>query len=181
MVGAVHIFFSKIQDAGWRKMCDELPRSLNSLALDEGMKEDIVEDVRKFLSNDVADLYQRRGIRHRRGYLLYGPPGTGKTSCCKMLATHFELPIYIINLATVDDLGLEELFRTLPAHPARSMVVLEDIDTAGINRHGHTANKKDDAGRQNGISLTTVLNIIDGIGCRAKIQYRIAQKSKGIK
>lgn len=162
-------------------MCDELPRSLNSLALDEGVKEDIVEDVRKFLSNDVADLYQRRGIRHRRGYLLYGPPGTGKTSCCKMLATHFELPIYIINLATVNDLGLEELFRTLPAHPARSMVVLEDVDTAGINRHGHTANKKDDAGRQNGITLATVLNIIDGIGCRAKIQYRIAQKSKGIK
>lgn len=142
-------------------MFDELPRSLNSLALDEGVKEDIVEDVRKFLSNDVADLYQRRGIPHRRGYLLYGPPGTGKTSCCKMLATHFELPIYIINLATVDDLGLEELFRTLPAHPARSMVVLEDIDTAGINRHGHTANKKDDAGRQNGITLAAVLMASD--------------------
>lgn len=151
-------------DVGWRKMCDELPRSLDSLALDEATKKEIVDDIGKFLSKDVVDLYQQRGIAHRRGYLLYGSPGTGKSSCCKVIATEFELPVYIINLAAVDNYGLQELFRTLPAPPARCMVVLEDIDTAGIERRAHTATDGDDGGRYNGVTLATVLNTFDGVG-----------------
>lgn len=81
-----------------------------------------------------------------------------------MIATHFGLPIYIINLATVDDYGLRELFRTLPASPARSMVVLEDIDTTGIDQRGNTVSEEKDASRQKGITLATVLNALGGIG-----------------
>lgn len=33
-----------------------------------------------------ADWYHKRGISHRRGYLLYGPPGTGKTSTIQAVA-----------------------------------------------------------------------------------------------
>lgn len=161
---AVFSAFQDKQDVGWRKMCDEIPRTLDSLAQDTDMKREMIEDVEKFLSKDVIYLYRKRGIPHRRGYLLHGPPGTGKSSCCKVIATHFELPIYIINLATVDDYGLHELFRTLPAPPARSIVVLEDIDTAGINKRGHTVNDEKGVSRQKGITLATVLNALDGIG-----------------
>lgn len=161
---AVFCAYQDKRDAGWRKMCDEIPRSLDSLAQDTDMKREMIEDVGKFLSKDVVNLYRKRGIPHRRGYLFHGPPGTGKSSCCKVIATHFELPIYIINLATVDDYGLQELFRTLPAPPARSMVVLEDIDTTGIDQRGNTVNEEKDASRQKGITLATVLNALDGIG-----------------
>ena len=152
------------RDAGWQNMCDEIPRSLDSLAQDKEMKREMIEDIEKFLSKAVTDFYRKRGIPHRRGYLFHGPPGTGKSSCCKVIATHFELPIYIFNLATVDDYGLQELFRTLPAPPARCMVVLEDIDTTGIDQRGNTVNEEKDASRQKGITLATVLNALDGIG-----------------
>lgn len=163
--GRLKVFcgYQNKREVGWRQMCDELPRSLDSLAQDEAMKQDIIEDVGKFLSKDVAELHQQLGIAYRRGYLYFGKPGTGKTSCCKAVATHFDLPIYIVNLPAVDDYGLQELFRTLPAYPARSMVVLEDIDTAGIERRDHTANEDEDGGQKR-ISLATVLNTIDGIG-----------------
>ncbi|KAJ6030946.1 hypothetical protein N7460_010008 [Penicillium canescens] len=152
------------RDAGWQNMCDEIPRSLDSLAQDKEMKREMIKDIEKFLSKAVTDFYRKRGIPHRRGYLFHGPPGTGKSSCCKVIATHFELPIYIFNLATVDDYGLQELFRTLPAPPARCMVVLEDIDTTGIDQRGNTVNEEKDASRQKGITLATVLNALDGIG-----------------
>ena len=136
--GQLAVFYARQdkRDAGWQNMCDEIPRSLDSLAQDKEMKREMIKDIGKFLSKDVTDFYRKRGIPHRRGYLFHGPPGTGKSSCCKVIATHFELPIYIINLATVDDYGLQELFRTLPAPPARCMVVLEDIDTTGIDQRG---------------------------------------------
>jgi ATP-dependent 26S proteasome regulatory subunit len=38
-----------------------------------------------------ADWYTKRGIPHRRGYLLYGPPGTGKTSMIQAVAVSFLL------------------------------------------------------------------------------------------
>jgi chaperone BCS1 len=44
------------------------------------------------------------------------------------------------------------------------MVVLEDIDTAGIEQRGNTVNEENDASRQKGITLATVLNALDGIG-----------------
>ncbi|KAJ6038810.1 hypothetical protein N7499_003673 [Penicillium canescens] len=152
------------RDAGWQNMCDEIPRSLDSLAQDKEMKREMIEDIEKFLSKAVTDFYRKRGIPHRRGYLFHGPPGTGKSCCCKVIATHFELPIYIFNLATVDDYGLQELFRTLPAPPARCMVVLEDIDTTGIDQRGNTVNEEKDASRKKGITLATFLNALDGIG-----------------
>ncbi|KAJ5771509.1 uncharacterized protein N7511_003560 [Penicillium nucicola] len=155
------------RDVGWQKMCDEIPRSLDSLAQDGEMKREMIADVERFLSKDVIEFYRKLGIPHRRGYLFHGPPGTGKSSCCKVIATHFELPMYIINLATVDDFGLQELFRTLPALPARCMVVLEDIDTAGIDQRGNTVNEEKDTSRPKGITLATVLNALDGIGAHS--------------
>ncbi|KAJ6105257.1 hypothetical protein N7523_010067 [Penicillium sp. IBT 18751x] len=151
-------------DAGWRQMCDEIPRCPDSLALDEGMKEEMIKDVENFFSKNVVELYQKRGISHRRGFLFYGEPGTGKTTCCKWIATLLGLPLYVINPATVDDYGLQELFRTLPAH---CLVVLEDIDCAGIDQRGNTTNEKNDESRQKGVTLATVLNVLDGIGAHA--------------
>ena len=48
-------------------------RPLESVILDEGVKENIVRDVREFSRR--ADWYRKRGIPYRRGYLLHGPPG----------------------------------------------------------------------------------------------------------
>jgi chaperone BCS1 len=89
------------------------------------------------------------GIPYRRGYLFHGPPGTGKSSFSAALAGHLQCDIYHvsslccralqsltrsqINLASGDfsDGNLHRLFLALPR---KCIVVIEDIDSAGIGR-----------------------------------------------
>lgn len=59
-------------------------RMLESVILDAGIKERIVDDVKAFIGN--GKWYNERGIPYRRGYLLYGPPGSGKSSFIQALA-----------------------------------------------------------------------------------------------
>lgn len=73
------------------------------------------------------------GIPYRRGYLFHGPPGTGKTSLSFALAGIFGLDIYCISLMEIGltESDLAKLFTTLPR---RCIVLLEDIDSAGLRR-----------------------------------------------
>ncbi|TQS31876.1 hypothetical protein Golomagni_07827, partial [Golovinomyces magnicellulatus] len=77
--------------------------------------------------------YASRGIPLRRGYLFHGPPGTGKTSFSFALAGVFGIDIYVISLQdqSVTEEDLAVLFTSLPR---RCVVLLEDIDTAGLRR-----------------------------------------------
>ncbi|KAJ5600724.1 hypothetical protein N7450_001791 [Penicillium hetheringtonii] len=128
-----------------------------------------METIQKFNVNSrrsklqCVAFYEERGIAHRCGYLFYGKPGTGKSSFCRVIATEFDLPIYTINLAIVDNHSLQELFRTLPDPPQRCLVVLEDIDTAGIQRTRNTTSENEIDGKER-VTLATVLNVLDGLG-----------------
>ncbi len=62
-------------------------RPLNSVILDQGIMENLINDVDNFLSG--SNWYIDRGIPYRRGYLLYGPPGSGKTSAIMALAGYY--------------------------------------------------------------------------------------------
>ncbi|KAK1050708.1 hypothetical protein LTR33_014650 [Friedmanniomyces endolithicus] len=79
--------------------------------------------------------YATRGIPYRRGYLFHGPPGTGKTSLSFALAGIFGLEIYAISLQepTLTEGDLMQLFNGLPR---RCIVLLEDVDAAGLLRDG---------------------------------------------
>ena len=48
-------------------------RRLDTIVLDDGIQEDIVDDLREWRAS--APWYHARGIPYRRGYLLHGPPG----------------------------------------------------------------------------------------------------------
>jgi len=102
-------------------------RPIQSVILDTGVSDAIIADVKKFLAN--ANWYNDRGIPYRRGYLLYGPPGTGKSSFINALAGELQLSICILNLAgkNVSDSTLNHLLSTAPQ---RSIILLEDIDSA---------------------------------------------------
>ena len=55
----------------------KLRRPLDSIILEKGVMESVLEDAREFI--EMEDWYIEAGIPHRRGYLLHGPPGTGKS------------------------------------------------------------------------------------------------------
>ena len=139
----------------------------------------------------TARWYANRGIPYRRGYLFHGPPGTGKSSLTFALAGVFGLDIHVVSLLeptlTEEELGM--LFAHLPA---RCIVLLEDIDTAGLIKREPTdaddkdatsaasdpasnewnvmsltkalkkANQLSEEEKKKGISLSGLLNIIDG-------------------
>jgi chaperone BCS1 len=115
--------------------------------------------------------------------------GTGKSSLTFALAGVFGLDIHVVSLLeptlTEEELGM--LFTNLPA---RCIVLLEDIDTAGLMRNDpesddakrkadtdsadsnfnvasltkalRKANEQSEEERKKGISLSGLLNIIDG-------------------
>jgi chaperone BCS1 len=134
--------------------------------------------------------YANHGIPYRRGYLFHGPPGVGKTSFALALASKFNLDVY--NLSLLDnDLTDSDLISLLNQLPGRSLLLLEDIDTAGLNRKGkstagarrggapyggglqrsqvprdpedYNVGDDEDAGSNSRVTLSGLLNAIDGV------------------
>lgn len=132
-------------------------RPLESVILDEGVKERIVEDVRDFL--DSGSWYHDRGIPYRRGYLLYGQPGTGKSSFIQALAGELDYDIAILNLS---ERGLtdDRLNHLLTIVPNRTLVLLEDVDAAFANRRVQT---DADGYRGANVTFSGLLNALDGV------------------
>ncbi|KAF8553577.1 P-loop containing nucleoside triphosphate hydrolase protein [Imleria badia] len=162
---------------GWKELATRPKRPLNSIILDPGITELVVEDVQDFLRS--KQWYAERGIPFRRGYLLYGAPGSGKTSLIHSIAGELGLNVYIVSLSRsgLDDTGLSELISALPE---RCIALMEDIDAAfhhGLNRE--PPQTSDDpqqnpdmqqtgppAPSGNRVSLSGLLNALDGIGAQ---------------
>ncbi|OLN86902.1 putative mitochondrial chaperone BCS1-A [Colletotrichum chlorophyti] len=117
----------------WTQVANRPVRPMRTVVLDPKQKAQVLADMNEYLHPATPRWYANRGIPLRRGYLFYGPPGTGKTSLSFALAGVFGLDIFVISLLeptlTEEDLGT--LFNSLPR---RCVVLLEDIDTAGLSR-----------------------------------------------
>lgn len=117
----------------WKKVATRPSRPIETVALDDGQKNNVLMDINEYLHPTSRRWYANRGIPYRRGYLFHGPPGTGKTSLSFAIAGVFGLNIYCISLLepTLTEGDLANLFNSLPP---RCVVLLEDIDTAGLAR-----------------------------------------------
>jgi chaperone BCS1 len=117
---------------GWQSVSKAI-RKLDTIDMDENTKSDLVRDAEYYYSEESRSFFADCGIPYRRGYLFHGPPGTGKSSFSAALAGHLGCDIYHINLSTgsINDGTLHRLFLGLPR---KCIVVLEDIDSAGIGR-----------------------------------------------
>ena len=64
---------------------------------------------------------------------MYGPPGCGKSSFIISLASELDFSVCILNLSdrSMTDDRLQQLLNTAPE---RSIILLEDIDSAFISR-----------------------------------------------
>jgi chaperone BCS1 len=123
----------RYEGAQWERQATRPARPVSTVSLDEVQKTQIVADINEYLHPATAKWYAARGIPHRRGYLFHGPPGTGKTSLSFALAGIFGLSIYCASLSETElkESDLASLFTQLPS---RCIVLLEDIDSAGIRR-----------------------------------------------
>ncbi|KAI6783555.1 mitochondrial chaperone BCS1-B-like protein [Emericellopsis cladophorae] len=163
-------------DLTWKRCMARSTRPFSTVILNEKVKQELVDDVADYLAPKTRKWYANRGIPYRRGYLLHGPPGTGKSSLSLALAGYFRMKIYILSLsspmATEDNVS--QLFASLPM---RCVVLLEDIDSAGLThtREGESRSKDDAASppapaaenkavpHTGRLSLSGLLNILDGV------------------
>lgn len=133
----------------WSKTFSRPSRPMGTVILDAEQKEMIIADMNDYLHPSSSKWYATRGIPYRRGYLFHGPPGTGKTSLSFALAGIFGLEIYLISLQepTLTEGDLMQLFNTLPR---RCIVLLEDVDAAGLVRDGKSDSEGGNGGAQRG-------------------------------
>lgn len=130
-------------------------RMLGSVILDEGLAENILEDLKDFMNSGLW--YHQRGIPYRRGYLLYGPPGSGKTSFIQALAGELDYNICLLNISE-KNLTDDRLNHLMNHIPERSILLLEDVDAA-FNKRKQT----DDTGYVSGVTFSGLLNALDGV------------------
>jgi chaperone BCS1 len=142
----------------WEPRTQKERRDPASIILPHELGERLLASVSRFFESKA--IYRDRGIPYRRGYLFHGPPGCGKSSFVLALASHFGLPIYMLNMAseTMSDSVLERLLLKLPEG---SLLLLEDIDAVQYNREA-----ADDAPARFGrssVTLSGLLNSLDGV------------------
>lgn len=117
----------------WQLVARRYSRPISTVVLDDEQKIKVLSDMNEYLHPATPRWYATRGIPLRRGYLFYGPPGTGKTSLSFALAGVFGLDIFVISLVD-PSLTEEDLQALFTALPPRCVVLLEDIDSAGLTR-----------------------------------------------
>ncbi|EEH06969.1 mitochondrial chaperone BCS1 [Histoplasma capsulatum G186AR] len=144
----------------WHLVKGTSRRSLKSISLEAGRKEEVYNDMCSFLN--AQSVYAKTERPYRRGYLFNGPPGTGKTSLALALAGKFGLDIYTLSL-TGQNMTDDELQWLCSHLPRRCVLLIEDIDSAGINREKMRAIQEDGAKQNNQVSLSGLLNAIDGV------------------
>jgi mitochondrial chaperone BCS1 len=151
------------------------PRRLDSVVLEPGEKEYLVEDIGKFRKSKQR--YERLGIPYHRGYLFYGPPGTGKTSLVSALAAHFGLSIYLINLGDFNDRTLMNAVNQIATN---SVLLFEDIDCMKSSQARvpettdattQMQDEKKTATERNGVTLSGLLNALDGFYAPSNVLY----------
>lgn len=130
----------------WKKLVTP-KKPFDSICMDEEMMNCILDMFNNFYESQ--QWYYDRGIPYRLGLLFHGPPGTGKSSFVLVLAGLYGLPLCKIPLTDSEPNDVKILFENLPP---RCIVLLEDIDCAGIKRK---------SSRRQKLSFATLLGLVD--------------------
>jgi chaperone BCS1 len=145
---------TRLYNGWWLNANHRHKRSLDTIVLNDGQLERIINDLEWFLESE--NWYHTRGIPYRRGYLFSGKPGTGKSSIVFAIAAHFNKPINVINIGSVDD--DDDLFTAVIKSDPGSIILFEDIDCAMVSNDREKSKSK-----SAGVTLAGLLNVLDGV------------------
>ena len=125
-------------------------RCLNTVYMDERIKQRILDDVTDFLNNEAE--YDAFGIPYKKTYLLTGVPGSGKTSLIKALCNEIHYNLGIMSISRdMDNATIQGSFRSLDP---KTVLLLEDIDCLFEKRTSVETPS---------FTFSNLLNILDGV------------------
>lgn len=122
----------------WVKVVSRPSREIGTVILEKEKKHALLNDINEYLHPRTRRWYANHGIPYRRGYLFSGAPGTGKTSLTSALAGVFGLDIYVLSLLD-PAMNESQLMRVMSEVPSRCIVLLEDVDAAGLGKRSDTS------------------------------------------
>jgi len=125
-------------------------RRLNTVYMDERVKQRIMDDITDFLKNEAE--YDAFGIPYKKTYLLTGVPGSGKTSLIKALCNEIHYNLGIMSMSRdMDNATVQNSFRSLDP---KTVMLLEDIDCLFEKRTSVETQS---------FTFSNLLNILDGV------------------
>lgn len=139
----------------WEFMAHKKCRSMDTIYLPEETKTGVLKSIQKFY--DSKQMYETLSITHKMVMLFEGVAGTGKTSFITALASHFGYNLCIMYFnGKIDDTMLTLTIRNMPK---KSWLLIEDMDYLFQDKKTHDASK-------NNITLSGLLNILDGVSTK---------------
>lgn len=121
---------------------------------------DVYKNVATFLNS--KNKYASLGRPYYDGMIFYGSPGCGKSYFIQQVCSDFDLPCYVINMTSFkSDADLISLIGDVSSQP--SVILFEDIDCLGIERNISSRTGNSNETDSKNITLSTMLNILDGI------------------
>jgi hypothetical protein len=153
-------------------------KAIDNLIFPQRVK-DLIREIE--LWRKSKDWYREKGIPWKRGWMLYGPPGTGKTALARAFAEDLNMPIYVYNLAEMDNHSLMKAWAEMQVN-VPCIALIEDIDNVFHGREnvarkgsmfgmmmpsGKDDDKDGDKGHGRGflapLTFDCLLNCLDGV------------------
>ena len=153
----------------WNKRAGIVKRNLSSVFVDKDLKKDIKQEIEKFL--DSKEYCMEKSIPWSLSFLFTGKPGTGKSSLCLAIASEFDIPIYILNLSSINsDETLDSAFSGVKSG---SILLIEDVDAFRVSKKRKETSKDknqnlgglldDNDDDNSSLTLSGLLNCMSGI------------------
>lgn len=149
-----HSYLYTVSNGGcsWDIRPGPINRTWDSFVMNQDIKTEIIATIDRFIANKAA--YDALNVPHRCGFLFYGPPRTGKSTLIKCIAHYTRKKVYYFTMKELKESNFIYLFSQIDPG---SIIVFEDIDCLT------TVSRDIESGGEFGISVSTLLNTLDGL------------------
>lgn len=121
----------------WKYSGYRRKRPLDTVYVSRELKRELMDAIEQFQGKEERCV--KRGQPWRLGIALKGPPGSGKTTLAVALMSHYNRPIYLMNLNEFSGDG--QLLNAFNAVPRNGAIIIEDLDTFDVTKKRRNVEK----------------------------------------